>query len=156
MAPASVTRTSSIARFRSGLRGVWVRRHRSWRDCPRSGWRVGGWDTGPVSTQPQPAPKPRKNRLLQDGRDMLWSLGPLVLACLVLAGLVGMCSLPGPRAEHRFGAALRRPAALKADAQTPGIPDPVAGAAGGLAGQPGARATASRRADQPRRAAGSR
>lgn len=40
-----------------------------------------------------PAPKPAKPRLLQDGRDMFWSLAPLVLACLVLAGLVGMCSI---------------------------------------------------------------
>jgi len=39
-----------------------------------------------------PAPKPAKSRLLQDGRDMFWSLAPLVLACVVLAGLVGMCS----------------------------------------------------------------
>ncbi|MET0994220.1 MAG: DUF4245 family protein, partial [Mycobacterium sp.] len=45
-----------------------------------------------MSTQPQPAPKPAKPRLLQDGRDMFWSMVPLVIACIVLAGLVGMCS----------------------------------------------------------------
>jgi hypothetical protein len=45
-----------------------------------------------------PAPKPAKSRLLQDGRDMFWSLAPLVIACIVLAGMVGMCSfqLNGP------------------------------------------------------------
>ena len=36
-----------------------------------------------------PEPKPR---LFQDGRDMFWSLAPLVLACIVLAAMVGMCS----------------------------------------------------------------
>ena len=48
---------------------------------------------GPV---PGPRPRPAKPRLLQDGRDMFWSLGPLVVGCIVLAGLVGMCSFqPG-------------------------------------------------------------
>ena len=47
-----------------------------------------------------PGPRPQKPRLLQDGRDMFWSMAPLVLACVVLAGLLGMCSFapsgPGP------------------------------------------------------------
>ncbi|MFD3042009.1 MULTISPECIES: DUF4245 family protein, partial [Mycolicibacterium] len=42
--------------------------------------------------QPTPVPKPEKSRLLQDGRDMFWSMAPLVVACIVLAGLLGMCS----------------------------------------------------------------
>jgi hypothetical protein len=72
--------------------------------------------------QPQPAPKPAKNRLHQDGRDMFWSLAPLVLACIVLAGLVGTCSLqtggPKPGKPPSYDAAT----ALKADAETLGFP----------------------------------
>ena len=47
----------------------------------------------PAQRPPAPtAAKEAKPRLLQDGRDMFWSLAPLVVACIVLAGLVGMCS----------------------------------------------------------------
>ncbi|MGH3560987.1 MAG: DUF4245 domain-containing protein [Mycobacterium sp.] len=73
-------------------------------------------------TQPQPAPKPAKPRLRQDGRDMFWSLVPLVAACIVLAGLVGMCtfapgaSIRGPAPSYDAAAALR------ADAETLGFP----------------------------------
>ena len=42
-----------------------------------------------------PGPKPAKPRVLQDGRDMFWSLVPLVAVCVLLAGLVGMCSFGG-------------------------------------------------------------
>ncbi|MGL6237054.1 MAG: DUF4245 domain-containing protein [Segniliparus sp.] len=34
----------------------------------------------------------KKNRLLHDQRDMMLSLAPLVLACLLVAGLAGKCS----------------------------------------------------------------
>jgi len=75
-----------------------------------------------VTTQPQPAPKPAKPRLLQDTRDMFWSIAPLVVACIVLAGLVGMCSFspsgPGRGPAPSYDAA----AALRADAATLGIP----------------------------------
>jgi hypothetical protein len=69
-----------------------------------------------------PVPKPAKPRLLQDGRDMFWSLIPLVLGCILLAGLIGMCSFE-PVGPHRgaippYDAA----AALRADAQTLGFP----------------------------------
>ncbi|OBI47578.1 hypothetical protein A5707_19090 [Mycobacterium kyorinense] len=75
-----------------------------------------------MTTQPQPTAKPAKPRLLQDGRDMFWSLVPLVAACIVLAGLVGMCTF-APGASNRgqvpsYDAA----AALRADAQTLGFP----------------------------------
>nr|WP_319435552.1 DUF4245 domain-containing protein [Mycobacterium sp. RTGN5] len=67
-------------------------------------------------------PKEPKPRLLQDGRDMFWSLAPLILACIVLAGLVGMCSVRpgGPRdgAPPPYDAT----ASLKADAEALGIP----------------------------------
>ncbi|HTY28443.1 MAG TPA: DUF4245 domain-containing protein [Mycobacterium sp.] len=60
--------------------------------------------------------------MLQDGRDMFWSLAPLVVACIVLAGLVGMCSFqptgPSDGAVPPYDAA----AALRADADTLGIP----------------------------------
>lgn len=69
-----------------------------------------------------PGPPPAKSRLLQDGRDMFWSMAPLVVACLVLAGLLGMCSFapsgPGPGPVPDYDA----PAALGADAEALGIP----------------------------------
>lgn len=82
----------------------------------------------------QPAPAPRrpnvagrpapaaKSRLLHDGRDMFWSMAPLVLACIVLAGMLGMCSFqaggPGEGPVPSFDA----PAALRADAEALKIP----------------------------------
>ncbi len=53
---------------------------------------------------------------------MLWSLGPLVVACLVLAGLVGMCSFQGRGPSTGSVPHYDAPAALKADAQTLGFP----------------------------------
>ncbi|MGI9126108.1 MAG: DUF4245 domain-containing protein, partial [Mycobacterium sp.] len=64
-----------------------------------------------------PAPKPPKPRVLQDGRDMFWSLVPLVLMCVVLAGLVGMCSfspkgpVEGKTPTYDVSSALRADAA---------------------------------------------
>jgi hypothetical protein len=53
---------------------------------------------------------------------MFWSMAPLVVACLVLAGLLGMCSFaptgPGPGPAPDYNA----PAALRADADALGIP----------------------------------
>lgn len=75
-----------------------------------------------MTFEPGPAPKPPKPRLLQDWRDMLWSIVPLVLACVALAGLAGTCSF-------RPGGVTAGPvpsyddvAALNADAQTLGFP----------------------------------
>jgi hypothetical protein len=75
-----------------------------------------------VTSQPEPSAKPAKPRLLQDGRDMFWSIAPLVVACIVLAGVVGMCSF-APNGINRgpvppYNAA----SALKADALTLGFP----------------------------------
>ncbi|HEU4362781.1 MAG TPA: DUF4245 domain-containing protein, partial [Mycobacterium sp.] len=57
-----------------------------------------------------------------DGRDMFWSIAPLVAACIVLAGLAGMCSFrpggTGSGPAPLYDAA----AALTADAQTLGFP----------------------------------
>ena len=82
-----------------------------------------GLDTGGVDTSPVgPEPKPAKMRLLQDGRDMFWSMAPLILVCIVLAGVLGMCSFapngPGQGPLPEFDA----PAALQADADTLKIP----------------------------------
>ncbi|OBG16487.1 hypothetical protein A5765_07035 [Mycolicibacterium celeriflavum] len=75
-----------------------------------------------VAAQPAPHPRPAKSRLLQDGRDMFWSMAPLVLACIVLAGLLGMCSFqaagPGQGPVPSYDAA----AALQADADALKIP----------------------------------
>src|SRR6202165_1235721 len=150
MAPASVTRTNSRARLRSGAsrrdRDEPLARRAS--DAvmspivPEASRRAGAGILAPMTTQPQPgsdvagpaargsdvagpaapAPRPAKPRLLQDGRDMFWSIAPLVLACIVLAGMLGMCSFqpagPGKGQIPTFDAA----AALRADAATLGFP----------------------------------
>src|SRR3954468_15337062 len=115
IAPASVTRTNSRARLRSGASrrdGVMAA------DSPISGSEFGSWDTGGVTTpQPAPEPTPAKSRLLQDGRDMFWSMAPLILACIVLAGVLGMCSFapngPGQGPVLPYDTS----AAMKADAE---------------------------------------
>ena len=79
-------------------------------------------DSGHNGAAGGPAPRAAKPRLLQDGRDMFWSIAPLVLACVVLAGLLGMCSFaptgPGAGPVPDYDA----PAALRADAQALKIP----------------------------------
>jgi hypothetical protein len=82
-----------------------------------------------VTEEPQPdAParrpvaRPAKPRLLQDGRDMFWSLAPLVLGCILLAGMVGMCSF-APRGTNKGQIpAYNVATALHADASTLGFP----------------------------------
>ncbi|MBP1816806.1 DUF4245 domain-containing protein [Mycobacterium sp. OAE908] len=75
-----------------------------------------------MTMEPLPAPKPPKPRILQDGRDMFWSIAPLVIACIVLAGVLGMCSFapngPGKGPAPNYDA----PAALQADADALKIP----------------------------------
>src|SRR5690242_14375024 len=129
MAPASVTRTSSRARLRSGAsprEGLMVQ------ILPLAGRGLGAGILATMTTeplpgpdvagQPAPAPKPAKPRLLQDGRDMFWSIAPLVIACIVLAGVLGMCSFapngPGKGPTPNYDA----PAALQADADALKIP----------------------------------
>ncbi|CAN5795993.1 DUF4245 domain-containing protein [soil metagenome] len=75
-----------------------------------------------MSTQPQPAPKPPKARLLQDGRDMFWSMAPLIVACIALAGLMGMCSFAPTGPKSGKAPTYDAVGALKSDAQTLGFP----------------------------------
>ena len=72
--------------------------------------------------EPVPGPRPAKPRLLQDGRDMFWSLMPLVLACILLAGLVGMCSFQTGSSNQGPVPSYDAAGALRADAQTLGFP----------------------------------
>ena len=118
------------------------------RNCPRSetlGW---SWDTRGVTSEPQPTPKPAKPRLLQDGRDMFWSLAPLVIGCILLAGLVGMCSFQPGGTNQGTVPSYDAAKALRADATTLGFPirlpqlpqgwQPNSGGRGGIAdGSPG-------------------
>jgi Protein of unknown function (DUF4245) len=75
-----------------------------------------------VTTQPQPTAKPAKPRLLHDGRDMFWSIAPLVVACLILAGIVGMCTFAPGGTNRGPVPSYDAAGALRADAQTLGFP----------------------------------
>ena len=107
---------------------------------PLAGRSVGAGILALVTSEPQPAPRPAKPRLLQDGRDMFWSLAPLVVACVILAGIVGMCSFApggpaaGPAPDYDA------PAALQADADALRIPIRVPAASRRLAPNSGSRA----------------
>lgn len=95
-------------------------------DSPRTLPAVLSWDTGGVTSEPTPpkgpAPRPAKPRLLQDGRDMFWSFAPLVVACLLLAGLAGTCSFRPAGMSVGPVPYYDATAALNADAQTLGFP----------------------------------
>ena len=61
---------------------------------------------------------------------MFWSIAPLVVACVVLAGVLGMCSFaptgpgPGPAPDYDAPAALQADAdALKIPVRVPQLPD---------------------------------
>jgi Protein of unknown function (DUF4245) len=60
--------------------------------------------------------------VLQDGRDMFWSMAPLIVACIVLAGLVGMCSFQPNGPKMGTVPDYDAPAALQSDAETLGFP----------------------------------
>ncbi len=92
-------------------------------------------------SEPEPAPKAVKPRLLQDGRDMFWSLAPLVAACIVLAAVLGMCSFApggpgaGPAPDHDAPAALQADAdALRIPIRVPALPEGWRSNSGGRAG----------------------
>jgi hypothetical protein len=72
--------------------------------------------------EPVPAARPAKPRLLQDGRDMFWSLVPLVIGCILLAGMVGMCSFQPTGTNEGTIPSYDAATALRADAQTLGFP----------------------------------
>ena len=75
-----------------------------------------------MTSQPEPTARPAKPRLLQDGRDMFWSIAPLVAACIVLAGVVGMCSFAPGGSNRGEVPSYDAAGALRADAQTLGFP----------------------------------
>ena len=102
---------------------------------PEAGERVGSWDTGAVSTQPQPAPRPQKARLLQDGRDMFWSLAPLVAGLHCPGRTGGHVFISSRRAEGRQGADVRRGRRPEIRRRDAGFPDPDAEAARRVAAQ---------------------
>jgi hypothetical protein len=84
----------------------------------------------PVTGYAVPVARPAKPRLLQDGKDMFWSMAPLVLACIVLAGVLGMCSFAptgpgrGPVPDYDAPAALRADAAaLRIPIRVPQVPE---------------------------------
>lgn len=109
---------------------------------------IAGHDSAgtPVAGYAIPAPKAAKSRLLQDGRDMFWSMAPLVVACVVLAGLLGMCSFapmgpgPGPAPDYDAPAALQADAnALKIPVRVPQLPEGWAANSGSRKGIEGGR-----------------
>ncbi|MGB3481063.1 MAG: DUF4245 domain-containing protein [Mycobacterium sp.] len=69
-----------------------------------------------------PTLKPAKPRLLQDGRDMFWSMVPLVLGCVLLAGLLGMCSFQASGPTQGTIPTYDAVGALGSDAETLGFP----------------------------------
>lgn len=75
-----------------------------------------------LAAEPAPALKAAKPRLLQDGRDMFWSLIPLVIGCILLAAGVGMCSFQPGGANQGAIPSYDAAAALRADAKTLGFP----------------------------------
>lgn len=112
-----------------------------------------------MTFEPEPAPKAAKPRLLQDGRDMFWSLAPLVAACIVLAAVLGMCSFApggpgrGPAPDHDAPAALQADAdALRIPIRVPALPEGWHSNSGSRAGIEAGRADAS---GQPARAVSS-
>jgi Protein of unknown function (DUF4245) len=94
-----------------------------------------------VTTQPQPTAKPAKPRLLQDGRDMFWSIAPLVLACIVLAGMVGMCAFAPGGTDRGPVPSYNAASALRADAQTLGFPVRLPRLSGGWQPNPSSRSS---------------
>lgn len=109
---------------------------------------IAGHDSAgtPAAGYAIPAPKAAKSRLLQDGRDMFWSMAPLVVACVVLAGLLGMCSFaptgpgPGPAPDYDAPAALQADAnALRIPVRVPQLPEGWAANSGSRKGIEGGR-----------------
>ncbi|MCK0172974.1 MULTISPECIES: DUF4245 domain-containing protein [Mycobacteriaceae] len=104
-----------------------------------------------MSTPPEPAPREpevtgpaypeAKPRVLQDGRDMFWSMAPLVVVCILFAGLLGMCSFQGTRTDAGPAPSFDAPAALQDDAdalpvviRVPALPEGWASNSGGRQG----------------------
>ncbi len=90
---------------------------------------------------------------------MFWSIAPLVVACIVLAGILGMCSLapsgpgPGPAPDYDAAGALQADAdALRIPIRLPALPQGWHSNSGSRAGIDGGRTDPS---GQPTRAVSS-
>ncbi|RVW06732.1 DUF4245 domain-containing protein [Rhodococcus spongiicola] len=88
----------------------------------------------------------KKPRILQNGRDMAWSLIPLVIASLVIAGIASQCSInlggpkPGPIPSFDADAAFRYDAReLGFPIRQPEIPDGWTSNSGSRSSVSGAR-----------------
>ncbi|WP_344784824.1 DUF4245 domain-containing protein [Gordonia caeni] len=65
----------------------------------------------------------KKPRILQDSRDMVWSLIPLLVICVVIAGIAGSCAWGfGDKAAEQKVPTFDSTAAFQADARTMGFP----------------------------------
>lgn len=64
----------------------------------------------------------KKPRILQNNKDMAWSLIPLLLACLVIAAVAGQCSLRVGGPEAGTVPRIDLGASLQADADTVAFP----------------------------------
>lgn len=66
----------------------------------------------------------KKPRILQDSRDLVWSLVPLLLICVVIAAVAGSCTWSfGSKAAEQRIPDFNSAAAFRADAQT--MPFPI-------------------------------
>ncbi|GAC58885.1 hypothetical protein GOHSU_57_00020 [Gordonia hirsuta DSM 44140 = NBRC 16056] len=79
---------------------------------------------GPDPTAILGAMAEKKPRILQDSRDMVWSLIPLLLICVVIAGIAGSCSWGfGNEAAKQAIPSFDSRNAFRADART--LPFPI-------------------------------
>ncbi|ORI17760.1 hypothetical protein BJD99_13515 [Rhodococcus sp. 1163] len=88
-----------------------------------------------------------KPRILNNNRDMVWSLIPLVIACLLIAGIASQCTLSpggptqGPIPNFDVNAAMQYDASeLGFPIRNPKVPDdwtPNSGSRGSIAGDQG-------------------
>lgn len=92
-----------------------------------------------------------KPRILNNNRDMVWSLIPLVIACLIIAGVASQCTLSpggptqGPIPNFDVDAALQYDASeLSFPIRNPVVPEdwtPNSGSRGSIAGDQGGDAS---------------
>ena len=102
-----------------------------------------GWDTSCVAE--------KKPRILQNNKDMMWSIIPLVLLCLIVAGVASRCSFSpggptsGPVPQFDVSASLKYDAGvLGFPVRDPAVPEdwqPNSGSRGVVGGDSGGDVT---------------